>query len=254
LKSILHNRNAHFFVLPNLHAKLVLVNKQELLVSSANITGSGLKLVPGGNREIGVKLVASPEDVMIIDAMFDEATEITPYLYSEFRQNVERLKRLVTPSIKENWPAELLQKLERGPRHLWVAELFWCESPTALSAGTVSDADRDLDVRHDLTLLCIEVELSKSADKTTLQARFLKSRAWRWLVARLTEATDHELYFGHLSAALHDALLDDPKPYRQDVKRLVANLIRWAEEFGQASVTVDRPNYSLMLRGQRLEE
>ena len=245
--NILRSRGARFFVLPHLHAKVVLVDDQELLVSSANITGSGLKLVPGGNREIGVKVAASPEDIVVIDAMIDEATEVTPELYDEFRQNVERLKKLVLPHKKEGWSTELLQKLQKGPRRLWVAELFWCENPDAI-CGTPDEISKNLDAQHDVTLLSIEVISSTVLDSNTLRMKFSESRAWRWLISRLMEADGREMYFGHLSAALHDALLDDPKPYRQDVKRLVANLIRWVEAFGQPSVTVDRPNYSQRLR------
>jgi hypothetical protein len=241
-------RGARFFVLPDLHAKAALIDKRELLVSSANITGSGLRLVPGGNREIGVKLIASSEDLMILDAMFDEATEVTPDLYDEFRRNVERLKKLASPPVRERWPAELLQKLKKGPKRLWVTELPWCESPSALNVVTVSSDDRESDVRHDLTLLGIEAGSTEVVDNAALRARFIESRAWRWLIARLTEADGHELYFGSLSVALHDALFDDPKPYRQDVKKLVANLIGWVQELGHPSVAVDRPNHSQRLR------
>jgi hypothetical protein len=239
---------ARFFVLPDLHAKAVLVDRRELLVSSANITGPGLNLVPRGNREIGVKLLPSSEDLMIIDAMFDEATEVTPDLYDEFRRNVERLKKLALPLVRERWPTELLQKLEKGPKRLWVTELFWCESPSELNVVRLGSDSRESDAHHDLTLLGIEAESAEAVDNVILLARFMESRAWRWLVTRLKEADGQELYFGGLSAALHDALLDDPKPYRQDVKKLVAHLIRWVQQFGHPSVVIDRPNHSQRLR------
>ena len=245
---LLRDREARFFVLPDLHAKVALVDKQELLVGSANITGHGLKLVPGGNREIGNKLVASPEDLLIVDAMFAEAIEVTPDLYDEFRKNVESLKPLAAPPVKLRWPAEFSQKLEKVPQHLWVAELLWCESPNALCITLDADSDKDIAAQHDLALLGIDAESLNEIDVNTLRARFLESRAWRWLVARLTEADSGELYFGRLSSTLHDVLLDDPKPYRQDVKRLVVNLVGWVEEFGHHLVTVDRPNYSQRLR------
>jgi hypothetical protein len=245
---LLRARNARFFVLSDLHAKVAVIDNKDLLVSSTNITRNGLRLVPGGNREIGIRLAASTEDVMIVDTMFDEAVEVTTDLYDEFRKNVETLKLLNTTTKRPQWPIEFSQKLERGPQRLWVTELLWCESPNALSIMPGTDSNQEIAVKHDLTLLGFDEESLNKIEVDDLRTRFLESRAWRWLITRLTESDSGELYFGRLSATLHNALLDDPKPYRQDVKLLVANLVCWAEEFGYPSITVDRPNYSQRLR------
>lgn len=187
-------------------------------------------------------------DVLIIDTMFAEAIEVTTGLYNEFRKNVEIIKPIGAPQMNLRWPAELLQKLVKGPQRLWVAELLWCESPNVLSITTKINSDNDAAIQHDLALLGIDTNSSNEIDIDKLRTRFLESRAWNWLMERLKEADGRELYFGCLSAILHDALLDDPKLYRQDVKVLAANLIRWTETFGQSSVALDRPNYSQRLR------
>jgi hypothetical protein len=235
-------------MLPDLHAKVALVDSLDLFVSSANFTGAGLKLVPGGNREIGVKGTASADDVAIIDAMFDDATEITPDLFEEIRDVVEGLKGKAEPRVRERWPADLLKKLAKGPKRLWVAELPWCVSPRAISDAAQSGASGEANSRHDLALLGADVESYALSVMEALETGFLKSRAWRWLIARLGEAENGELYFGRLTEILHNSLLDDPQPYRQDVKILVANLLGWATEFGQSVVAVDRPNYSQRVR------
>ena len=36
-----------------------------------------------------------------------------------------------------------------------------------------------------------------------------------------------KLYFGKLSSIIQNSLLDDPRPYRQDVKLLQINLVRY---------------------------
>jgi hypothetical protein len=244
---ILRDRGGRFFMLPDLHAKVALVDGFDLFVSSANITGAGLRLVPGGNREIGVRGAASPDDVAVIDTMFDEATEITPALFDEIRDVVERLRRDAEPRARERWPAELLKKLEKGPRRLWVAELPWC-SLSELRVAAVGGTDGGDGLQHDLALFGIDPESYPTLGVEDLQTEFLRSRAWRWLIATLNEAPGGELYFGRLTEILHNSLLDDPRPYRQDVKRLVANLLDWASDFGVAVVTIDRPNYSQRVR------
>jgi hypothetical protein len=241
-------RGASLFILQGLHAKVMLVDEQDLFVSSANVTGNGLRLGGGGNHELGVKLAAYPEDIAVIEGVFAEAVQVTPTLYGEIRDHVELTRKQIKPQKRTGWPVELLQKLKKAPEHLWVSELFWSDSPQLLSVLTETDTANHQAVWHDLNLLGLNTETQNGLDKVVLRERFLESRAWKWLLARLIEAQGQEMYFGRLTAALHDALLDDPKPYRQDVKTLVANLVKWTDELGDSSVIVDRPNHSQRLR------
>lgn len=59
---------------------------------------------------------------------------------------------------------------------------------------------------------------------------------------------DGEIYFGELSTLLHEAIVEDPKPYRKDIKRLLANQIKWLETLGIEDIVIDRPHYSQRLR------
>jgi hypothetical protein len=240
---LVRRRGGRFFVLPDLHAKLVLVDNKQLFVGSANVTGLGLKLVPGGNREIGVTFDASAEDVSIVEVMFGEAIEVTPSLYDEFRENVEHLKQTASPAPDIHWPLEFARQLQTRTQRLWVTELFWCASPQTLIDPRMKESN---EVLHDITVLGLDRDIV--LDNDTIGQRFLASRPWMWLLARLLDDDQHELSFGRLSQILHDALIDDPKPYRQNVKQLVANLFKWVEEFGQPTAVVDRRNYSQRVR------
>jgi hypothetical protein len=228
-----------FFVLPNLHAKLILVDNEQLFVGSANITALGLKLVPGANREIGVNFTASEKDVSTIDVMFAEAIEVTPNLYEEFRQHVKLITGTTRPIQSFEWPSQLSHKLKTRPKKLWVAELFWSVNPQRLHDTSVEYEETSL---HDLILLGFE--RGTALDQEELRRRFLDSRPWNWLLARLSEEVSHELSFGRLSELLHNGLLDDPKPYRKDVKQLVSNLLGWVQAFGQPIAIIERRNYS----------
>lgn len=236
-----HKLGGRFFVLPNLHAKLILVDNEQLFVGSANVTALGLKLVPGANREMGVKLEATEADIVTIEVMFAEAIEVTPTLYSEFCAGIERLKLRTSPPTEFDWPAGLARKLVSSPQRLWVAELFWSTSPQILLDLVLIRESNEI-VLHDIALLGLDPDLQ--VEQVILRERFLESRPWTWLLARLLEESSHELSFGRLSKLLHDALIDDPKPYRKDVKQLVANLLAWVEEFGEPTAVVDRTRYS----------
>ena len=56
------------------------------------------------------------------------------------------------------------------------------------------------------------------------------------------------LYFGALTEKLHNALVEDPKPYRREVKELLSNLLSWVEELEMEEIVIDRPNYSQRIR------
>ena len=52
------------------------------------------------------------------------------------------------------------------------------------------------------------------------------------------------MYFGELSASLHNTVVSDPKPYRKDIKKMLANLLNLIEELEMEEIVIDRPNYS----------
>ena len=64
------------------------------------------------------------------------------------------------------------------------------------------------------------------------------------LKANLKMYSNGCLYFGALSQKLHNTLVSDPKPYRRDVKQMLANLLGLIERLEMEEITVDRPNYS----------
>ena len=56
------------------------------------------------------------------------------------------------------------------------------------------------------------------------------------------------MYFGAITVSLHNVLLNEPKPYRKDVKVLLGNLLSWVEDLDINMLKVDRPNYSQRVR------
>ena len=244
---VLRSRGARFFVHPDLHAKLALVDNRLLFIGSANLTSAGLQLVPGGNRELSVGLPASPDDLGIIQNIFDESHEVDSELYEEMLAFVKRIPRSSEIGSLD-WPMSIAKRLTRSPERLWVAELFWASSPTDLLEHAQAGTDVEEAVRHDLSLIGFDWKANRTRSITEIGERFRQSRAWKWLEGKLLGRPEHEIYFGELSAVLHDLLLDDPKPYRKDVKSLLSNLLNWAAELSEGRLVLDRPAYSQRVR------
>jgi hypothetical protein len=60
-------------------------------------------------------------------------------------------------------------------------------------------------------------------DKTYISNKFIHSKIFLWVKEIIKENND-SINFGGLTYALHNALLEDPKPYRSEVKDLVKNI------------------------------
>ena len=236
----LRERNYPLHILQDLHAKVAIIDDETLFIGSANITKSGLKLAPGGNKELGTTLSPDKEDLELIESLFTESTLVNEELYQEFYKELQSLKeKFPEPIPKLKWSDDLQLKLFKPPNRLWVTEMLWTDEPKELLKNVDSK-----EAIHDLILLGFSTPSDKTPSIDDLQVAFLHCRSWRWLKHKLEAAESSELYFGELSALLHDSFLDDPTPYRKKVKDLLSNLLKWAKHLGNNSIKIDRPNHS----------
>ena len=74
------------------------------------------------------------------------------------------------------------------------------------------------------------------------------AKCYLWLLNLVKNQSPQEMYFGAATAALHNALLNEPKPYRKEVKQLLSNLLTWIDELEVSELLVDRPNHSQRVR------
>ena len=60
----------------------------------------------------------------------------------------------------------------------------------------------------------------------------------------LVSKNDNEMYFGEIIANLHNVLVNNSRPYRKEVKELLAGLLKWVQDLHMEEIQVDRPNHS----------
>jgi hypothetical protein len=226
------------FIKDDFHGKLYQIKPKGLLIGSFNLTNSGFGLHNNPNDEAGVIIDVSSKNSAYIDELFSAATEVTDHLFERIKDFLSKNKNQKNPAGLD-WSLEVKDLLVPSaiPSGLLVGEFFY--APPFGSSGEIAWHD------HDLSLLGL---LEKDMSNEVFIKNSLKhSMPYRWLKKTLTD-NNGEIYFGGLTKQLHDCLIDDPAPYRKDVKRLIQNLISWVDRYADDVFIIDQPNHSQRIR------
>lgn len=215
----------------DLHAKTYIVDKKRCLIGSANATNSGLSIGMAGNMEMATLVDIESQDIEKVSKLFDDAIEVDDFILNKLS---EQINGVSTGQKKASytWDSSITGLFT--PR---IETLFSHELP---DIATFSEGDY-------ISFL----DETYTGDKEKIKNTFRWSNVYLWLLQILKDNSG-EMYFGGLSACLHNALISDPKPYRKDVKIMLANLLCLIEELDMNEILVDRPNFSQRVRLNKL--
>jgi len=195
------------------HSKVYLIDLSYAFVGSSNLTSSGLGLHSKSNFELSMKGEVSDIDLNKVNKYVDSCVAVTDEIYAKILKVYNSSEKIKNPNnIK--WPKSVKDLLETDVNYLWVDDLLF--------SGPSSNNFND--IKHDLALLGVN---SLDIDKDILAANFSELRIVKWLKSQLQKEESKSLRFGAISSRLHDALLNDPKPYRKEVKDFQVNLFNW---------------------------
>jgi len=195
-----------------LHSKLYLIDSEFAFVGSSNLTGAGLGLHAKSNFELSMKGDITDIDLRKVSKYLDSCVTVTDEIYEVIVKVYNSSEKVKIPNnIK--WPKSITALLEHDVNHLWVDDLFFTDP--------VEENPTNENFLHDLSLM----NISNKNDISHADSEQIK--AIKWLKCQLIKEESKSLRFGAVSKRLHDALLNDPKPYRKDVKELQANLFKW---------------------------
>jgi len=231
-----------FKVLQDLHAKVMLIDNDILFIGSPNLTGKGMSLVPVSNEELGIKVKPLNEDLKIINQLVEDAISIDENIINKLEEWQKNLPKIDKPKIP-NFPSSIEETFQEKFNKLWVNNFPWCDVEYL-----ISNADKKEDnIIHDLDLFGLG-NIEKSKFEKNLKESFFQSKLFNWLIKKLESEDDKSIYFGRLSSIIHDNLVDDPKPYRKDVKQLQTNLYSYIKYFKPKNIQYDRPNFSEVIK------
>ncbi len=231
-----------FKVLQDLHAKVMLIDNDILFIGSPNLTGKGMSLVPVSNEELGIKVKPLEEDIKIINQLVNDAVIINDDIIKkleEWQKNLPKIEKPKIPSFPNSIKETFKDKLDK----LWVNNFPWCE------VGYLLDNldKKDNNIIHDLELFGLYGTMHLDLEKD-LKESFLQSKIFNWLIQRLQNEKNKEIYFGRLSSIIHDSLVDDPKPYRKDIKLLQTNLYSYIKFLKPNNILYEKPNISEVIK------
>ena len=227
--------NWKFKVLEDLHAKVMLIDNEVLFLGSPNLTGAGMSLIPVSNKEIGIKVKPIDKDLHIINQLVEDATEINDQIIEELKKWLKTVPKIEKPKIPD-FPESVKESFKEKFNKLWVHNFPWSDIKELLNDPSKNNQD----IIHDLELFGVASK-DKGEIEKEIKENFLNSKIFNWLISKLKNSENQEIYFGSLSSIIHDSLLDDPKPYRQDVKKLQANLYGYIKHFKPANLQIDIP-------------
>ena len=227
--------NWKFKVLEDLHAKVMLIDDEVLFLGSPNLTGAGMSLIPVSNKEIGIKIKPLDKDLHTINQLVEDATEINDEIIEELKKWLKTVPKIEKPKIPD-FPKIVKESFKEKFNKLWVHNFPWSDIKELLNDPSKNNQD----IIHDLELFGVASK-DKGEIEKEIKENFLNSKIFNWLISKLKNSENQEIYFGSLSSIIHNSLLDDPKPYRQDVKTLQANLYGYIKHFKSINLQIDIP-------------
>lgn len=212
----------------NNHAKLYMFDESEIVIGSANLTTSGLKLYGSGNFELATVRPAGENDKSIIQSLISDSFPMDKNILDEMESILNEIRN--EPDRREKAQLKWMEIFyKRDIENLWVHDLPFTK-PTIHQ--NTEEATHDKEV----------FSLTGNKDEDSL--RFKRSKIYQWLIKTITEKNGtKDIYFGELTAQIHNSLQDDPRPYRKKLKQLLQNLTEYIGYY-DTNLRVDRPNHS----------
>ncbi len=227
-----------FYINNNSHVKIYYLPPSGILIGSANATNSGLGISNDPNIEAGTVVKAIPENIKFIDNLFSRSVLMNDQLFEKISSCVRSVEKV---SKHTSWPEDLFQAIK--PKVSLETEFLMSELFRS-SGKSIINKSQDLTAEEltDLSLLSL-TDMNYSIEYIAL--RFKRTQIFIWLNL-LIDSCGGEIYFGKLTSELHSALVEDPMPYRSEIKVLVSNIYSWIILLGPnyTGLAVDQPNHS----------
>lgn len=214
----------------DLHAKTYIVDNSRGITGSANMTSSGLDMNGAGNYEMASFVKIEQSDIQKIKNLFDNSIAVTEKIIKTLKEQYELAKNNMMINKNLEWSSEIKNLVITKVKTLFSYDLPDSENVNFRSGDRIDFLDFITD-----------------GNIETVKNVFMSSNCYKWLFNILVE-NNGSIFFGELTQKLHDSIVEDPKPYRKDVKQMLSNLLIWIQKLKIDNIIIDRPNHSQRIR------
>lgn len=220
------------FVRFDLHAKAYIFDRKRYIMGSSNLTRKGFGLSNHSNAELSCLADIDKDDLIKIDRLFDDAVLMDDELYDLMESEYQNAKSDNSLSTKATgWSTSIINRFS-AKRDV----LFSDDFPKTNSASTSDICDYDF----------LGFDYIPTNEET--KECFMNCNAYLWLYNLVNSSPNKSMYFGEIVKCLHDTIVNEPKPYRKDIKVLLSNLLNWIEFLEVDGIKIDTPKHSQCIR------
>jgi hypothetical protein len=232
--------NATLYFKNDIHLKVFIKDKKEMIIGSANLTMPGIGVAKKSNIEAIVNLDASSKDIVEIFNIIRESTEVTEEIYLTFKKEAEKYKSLKGQLSNITEKFKIFEDSIKKENKLLVFDFPFTESPEILYKKMKTGDILLPEIAHDILLFKLKIDSEILLED--IKNNFLLSNVYSWQLKKM----NGEILFGEYSQLLHNTLIDDPAPYRKDVKKLVLNMFIWTSQLSEEYIIIKHNHTSSM--------
>ena len=211
-----------------LHAKTYVFERIRCIIGSANATSRGMHLGGTGNFEVSAACQLDNNDQEILRKLLLGSVEMNDDIFMNMQDYLKNHVAMKRKTVI--WPDSIETLFPKD-----YSVLFSEDFPDCVHPYTARNED----------FLFLGVDTSVSDEEMIIL--FKRSKCYLWLLDTIRKKPSMQMSFGELSKHLHSSILNDPKPYRKDVKQLLGNLLNWITDFDIEEIKIERPNYSQVI-------
>ena len=221
------NHGWELYINLDLHAKVYLIDK-ECFIGSANLTSHGLSIDKLGNLEISKFFELDEEEIIQLNKVFASSRKMDDELYEIMKNKIANTEHVQRKSYV--WDKSIINEYNQTYELLFQEDFPLNDSPKNMI----------IDEKY------IGIERSDSIE--IIKEKFADSKIVKWLISILEKKENNEIYFGELSEKIHSIIFQEPKQYREDVKKLQERLYNWLTDLNYDFFEIDVPNHSTRIR------
>lgn len=240
----LKERGAYLYINPLLHAKILIKDSTSAILSTANITQTGLGVGRKGNIEAAILINSlSLESRAWLHQLILDSIYVQDSFYEKIKLQVSKHE-----SIKLI-PEGMEMEEERDCQAFLISNLPMSESPIALiercqkfADGIEAGLDK-ADVNcalHDIALYKLNIADPSDVLVTELKKQFLAQP----FICALSNFIVTSRFFGEVKEWVQLNCANVPVPKRRDLTQHIQILFAWLSFGGFNAFYLDRPNYS----------